>query len=382
MKTYFLDQGEFVGGAECFLIDFFNNLGEKDIQQVRPIIIGGKSKNYQDRIINKNIKIIEFSYPQISGGVFARVLHLINLYRSAKKLKALTLGKGPKQFFTNTPKTAFVMYLAKKIFRIKGTWIVMFHDFSIPNFLVQHIAKTADILIANSTPTRNYLREIIAPRNYDKIRIIENGISLEKLPNAISLQKPLKVLVLGRVDQRKGQLYALMAANVLEKQKIDISFDFVGESVSTDKRTIKYEQKCHDFINATLLQKVRFLPETKEIFETINKYDLILFLPTQPETFGRVVIEALAMNKMVLSFDITGPREILQNYYYYLGRKGVTLKENPFLVSLKNYEELAKKIKFLSENPEICQSLSEYGRDFVAKNYNLKETKKRLLEIL
>ncbi len=382
MKIYFLDQGEFVGGAECFLIDFLNCLSEKDTQQVRPIIIGGKSDNYKDRLKNNNIRILDFDYPQVAGGVFARVLHLKKLFGAAKKLKKLTKGKKQKQFFSNTPRTHFVMYLAKKFFRIKGRWIVMFHDFTIPKFLVRRIAKTSDILIANSMATRNYLREIIPASCYDKIRIIENGINIESLPDAMVSQKLEKVLVLGRIDQRKGQIYALRAINILQKQGIDISFDFIGDSVANDKRTLKYQQECKSFVDATLLQKVRFLPETKEVFKTINEYDLVLFLPTEPETFGRVVTEALAMKKMVLSFDQTGPREILQNYYYYLGREGVSLKENPFLVTLKDSNELAEKIKFLSENSESCRTLSERGREFVSKNYNLKETKKRLLEIL
>ncbi len=380
MKTYFLDQGEFVGGAECFLIDFLNSLSEKDCQQIQPIIIGGKSQNYKDRLQNDKVQILDFSYPQVAGGVFAKLLHLVSLRQTAKKLMRLTKGKSQKRFFSNTPRTTFVMYLAKKIFRIKGKWIVMFHDFTIPDFLLRQICKNADILIANSTPMRNHLRKIIPKSHHHKIRIIENGINFEKTPNAIVLQKLSKILVLGRIDKRKGQKYALEVAILLQEKRIACKFDFIGSSVSTQTR--EYERSCNTIAIEKKLENIRFLPETKKVFETINKYDLVLFLPTEPETFGRVVIEALAMNKMVLSFDITGPREILQNYYYYLGRKGVTLKENPFLIPLKNSKKLAERIIELVKNPEICKTLSENGRDFVEKNYNLKETKKRLLEIL
>ncbi len=381
MKTFFLDQGEFIGGAECFLIDFFNNLTDRELQQVHPTIIGGKSSNYKARLSDK-IEIIDFNYPSVKGGSLAKLGHSLRLLSSARSLQKLVKGTKKRQFFSNTPRTHFVMYLAKSILGMSGNWIAMFHDFTIPDFLIKRIAKQANLLVANSMAMRNRLREVIPSKYYNKIRIVENGIDFAHIQNANISQKIEKVLVLGRIDPKKGQLYALEAADLLQERNPNLSFDIVGNAVSTDKQTVDYEKKCHDFVNTRGLQKVRFLNEVDDIFETINQYDLCLFLPTEAETFGRVVTESLAMGKMVLSFDQTGPRDILQNFYYYLGRKGVILNENPFLVEPNNAMSLAEKIGVFADNPSKMQSLCKNARPFVQQYYNLKDTKKRLLGIL
>lgn len=382
MKTYFLDQGEFVGGAECFLIDFFNTLEESDCRQMQPEVVGGKSNDYKNRLKNKGVNVLNFLYPSVKGGVFAKALHSVELLKAAKRLTNVTQQERKKQFFSNTPRTHFVMHLAKKFFRIKGRWIVMFHDFTVPNFLVRSIGKRADVLVANSMATRNYLRKILPEHCYDKIRIVENGIDFSLIPSQTVPRKIEKILVLGRIDPRKGQLYALKAAKKLQADGVICLFDFVGGAVDGDTATNDYFDKCKVFAGEESLRNIRFLPEIDSVFEKIKEYDLVLFLPTEPETFGRVVTESLAMGKMVLSFDQTGPRDILQNFFYFLGRNGQVIPKNPFLIPPNNALALAKAIKHYIENPNEAIAMCMQARSFVEKNYNLKETKKRLMEIL
>ena len=370
-STFFLDQGEFLGGAVRFLIDFLLSLSDFERKKVLPMIIGGKNEKYREALPDNIFE--DFMYPAVKKHKFIATFRLL---WAARKLKVLAEKKGAVRFFSNTPRTHFVMYLAKKFFRIKGTWICMFHDFTVPKFLVKKIGATADILIANSVPTRNFLRARIDPAHYEKIRIVENGIDFKKIPQGTISKCVKNILILGRIDPRKGQFFALEAAQKLKKTNPDLQFQVVGSPVEADPATMAYDQKCRDFVRAKKLKNVRFIVEVDDPFREIEKSDLVLFLPTEPETFGRVVIEALALNKLVISFDETGPREIIKGYENFLGQIQTSL-----LVE-KEAEALAQKIQFFVNNPVEILSFTENTRAYIEQNYALAETKKRLLGLL
>ncbi len=373
--TIFLDQGEFLGGAERFLVDFFQNLNSLEKKQISPLILGGKSQKYQKFMAG--VPIEDFTFPSVKGNIFYKFFAIFHLLWTAWKLKKVIHSKKTRTIFSNTPRTHFVMLLAKSIFGIKGRWVCMFHDFTVPKFLVKAIGNTADVLIANSMPTRNFLRNCIANKNYDKIQIVENGIDFTQIPNPICPKEIKNILILGRIDPRKGQFFALEAADILQKTHPNLNFTFVGNPVASDPATLKYQKKCQDFVRFRKLKNVQFVPEVENPFETILKFDLALFLPTERETFGRVVIEALALGKLVLSFDMTGPRETLKNYEHFL-----RYPKTSVLIEGQNAKALAEKIAFFVDHPSEIKLFTEKARPFVEKNFSLEETRKRLVGIL
>lgn len=162
-KTFFLDQGEFLGGAERFLIDFLKNLTPAEQQKINPIFVGGKNPGYRNLLSDSSrssIEVIPFDYPQVRGNIFIKFLRIFPLIFKARTLTKLAQEKGASQFFSNTPRTHFVMFLARKIFGLKGKWICIFHDFTTrPNFLLKMICNEATVLVANSLPTRSFLRK-------------------------------------------------------------------------------------------------------------------------------------------------------------------------------------------------------------------------------
>ena len=381
MKTYFLDQGEFVGGAECFLLDFLATFEASDFRQLRPVLLGGEADRYRQSLPER-VEVVDFLFPPVRGNMFKKILACGAILKAAWKLKKITKTEKKVQFFTNTPRTHFVMWVAKRFFGIKGKWVVMFHDFTTPPKIIQLMSPQADILIANSIPTRGFLRDALLEKYYDKIRIVENGVEVEKMPDVAAPKEIKKALVLGRVDPRKGQLYALQAADLLLERNPDVHFSIVGSAVETDGSTQSYAQECQNLVISRGLNNMTFYDEVTDPYRVIAEHDLVLFLATEPETFGRVVVEALSLRRPVIAFEQTGPREILENFYRYLGKNGVAMKTNPFLVESNNAMSLAEQIGYFADKPTEILKTSQVSRDFVSQNYPLSDTKKRLLEIL
>ena len=374
---FFLDQGETLGGAERFLLDFFEILSAREIEKLSPILVGGKNPQYRE-ILRREIPVEKFDFPSVGGGIFQKILAIFKIFSAARKLKKLAKKNGARVFFSNTPRTAFVIFIAKKFFRLRGKWICFFHDFTVrPRFLLRAICSSAEILCANSVATRNFLRKKIAKKNFSKIKIIENGLDFSKIPQFSPPKKIEKILILGRIDPRKGQFFAAAAAEILREKKFN--FFVVGQNFAADPRTVEYEKKIRDFCAEKNLQNFHFLPAIKNPFDAIGDADAVLLLPTEPETFGRVAIEALAANKLVIAFDEIGPAEILRSFENFCA-DGKFKIEFTFRCE-KSARALAKKILFFAENPQNLQ-FCKLGRDFCEQNFSIFETKKRMRAIL
>lgn len=385
VRTFFLDQGETLGGAERFLLDFFKNLTPSEISRLSPAVVGGKLESYRHQI-PEGIKILKYKFPSVKGNWLRKISAGANILSSAQKLKTLVHKEGNAadvQIFANTPRTIFVGFLAKKIFGLKARFIVMIHDFTIPPKLLKRICATADVIIANSVITRQTIRGHIHPQDCEKIKIVENGVDFHEADKYKALfeksasPKIEKIALVGRIDPRKGQMYALEAADLLQERNPHLKFFIVGASFSGDQATTEYEKEVRQFAKERNLKNVFFLDEVEQPFEIFATADMALVLPTEDETFGRVVIEALAMKAMVLAFDRNGPRQILQTFATFAKKSADFL-----LVEPENSMTLAEKIGFFADNPHEAEGYIENARKFVEEKYNLNETKKHLFRIL
>ena len=377
-QTFFLDQGETLGGAERFLIDFFRDCSASDIRRLHPVILGAMLPEYRT-MLPTGVETEDFECPSVRGNIFKRIIVFGRLLCAARRLaqRVRQVGTDDITIFSNTARTHLVMCLARKIFRLRGRWIVMMHDFTVPRWAMKPIGRGADIIVVNALVTREDTRTKIDPRDYDKIQIIENGIDFDNLPSPQPPKHIRNILSIGRIDPRKGQLYALKAASRLLRTAPDVRLTVVGAPFEGDPDTVTYHQECHRYAERERLTNVTFLPEVADPFAAILSTDMVLFLPTVPETFGRVAIEGLAMGKVVLAFDEIGPRETFRLYH-----REANLKPKTLLVDSNDPEKLAEKILFFIQHPEDIPPVTRHARTFVEKHYDLHHTTKRMLQVL
>ena len=173
-------------------------------------------------------------------------------------------------------------------------------------------------------------------------------------------------------------------ANTLQDSHPNIQFSLVGSSVSQDPRTVAYEGHTRHYCKVHALKNLDFKGEVSDPFAEISKYDALLVLSTEPETFGRIAIEGLSCNKLVIAYDQTGPREILTGYHQWLIRKGYLNKNelNHLLVPANNVEALTERLIYFLDNPKSVATYSEHAREFSETNFSLTETKKRLVDVM
>jgi glycosyltransferase involved in cell wall biosynthesis len=158
------------------------------------------------------------------------------------------------------------------------------------------------------------------------------------------------IINVGRFTKTKNQAALIEAfANLKDKE---IHLVLLGEGKEKGNYQKLVSQKH-------LSQRVHFIPWQQNPYAWIKKAKLLVHT-AKSETFGRVILEALALDTPVVCTDIPcGPSEILT---------GVLSK---YLVPLNDPEKLVATIeKALEEYPKITQEhLNKFQIDTIAKSY-------------
>jgi glycosyltransferase involved in cell wall biosynthesis len=195
-------------------------------------------------------------------------------------------------------------------------------------------------------------------------------------PNRID-EKPLRreynlddnivvVGFVGRFSPGKGHEELLAAADILRKQRANVRFLVVGEASYGERQ---YELKIRSQARSIgLEQTVLFTGFRKDIPEVMSSFDILAF-PSHAESFGVVLIEAMAMELPVVSTNCDGVLDIVVN------------GETGFYVPPRNAPELAARLLQLIDSPETRRRMGKAGRERVLENFDQQKQIDALVEI-
>ncbi len=184
---------------------------------------------------------------------------------------------------------------------------------------------------------------------------------LEKFPS-----NKLKVAMFSRLEECKGQWRLLEALRVLKNQGLDFQIYFFGHFMGGDG----YEEKLKALIeNYELAASVFWCGFQKNPGELMPCFDLIL-LPSDQETFGLVLIEAMAAGVAIMGSNTGGVPEIIDN-----GANGFTFSPN-------DVEELSEKIKTILTDHQLRKTFIDAGLLKYEKYFRADQHFSRLEEIL
>ena len=143
--------------------------------------------------------------------------------------------------------------------------------------------------------------------------------------------------VVGRLDEKKGQLEVIQALSLLKDSKKNIHVVFIGDK--TKNEADAYVQKLQHAIEFNHLQeKTTFLPHQSDMQLLYSAFDLVI-VPSWEETFGTVTIEAMASGVPVIGSNTAGTAEILEN--------------ETFLFHAKNPEDLSSTLLNILKNKDL-----------------------------
>jgi len=226
------------------------------------------------------------------------------------------------------------------------------------NFIFSHISK-------------NYQKYLNLKKQ--KLMVIFRGINLEffseknisdkKLNTLMSNWKINKknfiILLPGRLTKWKGQEIFIEALNLLLEVHSNENFHAIVLG-SDQGREVYYKKLLLLVERYRIGKKITFIENCREMPLAYKLSDLVVSSSIEPEAFGRVAVEAQAMNRPIVASDIGGSRETVLN-----GKSGLLYKYN-------DPKELAKAINKIMKMDKQSRSLmGELGRRNVEKKYNV-----------
>ena len=201
--------------------------------------------------------------------------------------------------------------------------------------------------IAVSEPARQFINRHFP----DDYKIIPNGIGIDNFANAVPFEHltdgMINLLFVGRLEKRKGLKHLLGAFSKLKWDWPNLRLLVVGPGKpDPDSYRIMSERNLKDVIfigGVSEEEKARYYKSA----------DIYCSPATGGESFGIVLLEAMAAGKPVIASNIAGYASVITN-----GEEGL-------LHLPKDDDDLAQKIGILLENREYRLRLASRGRQKV-----------------
>ncbi len=169
----------------------------------------------------------------------------------------------------------------------------------------------------------------------------------------------------GRVTRWKGQHMLLEALAQLEHRKFVCLF-----AGNTDKHP-NYVRELYQLIDKYRLEKnVRFVSSTQHMPEAYHISDFVVSPSIEPEAFGRVIVEAGAMERIIITTNHGGAKETVKD-----GRTG-------FLVQPHDVESLSDAIDYVLHMPQHKKErMQQTARAHVQEHFAITNMQNATLDV-
>ena len=189
----------------------------------------------------------------------------------------------------------------------------------------------------------------------DKTRMIRgSGVDLQYYLKRPEVDGVPVVVMVARLLKDKGVYEFVEAARIVNSKGIKAHFQLIGEPDFGNPESVSAEwmQACQ---NEGIVECLGF---RSDIYELISEAHIVT-LPSYREGLPKVLIEAAACGRAVITTDVPGCRDAIEP-----GVSGM-------LVSVGDPEGLAEAIEYLVEDVALRRQMGSAGRDLAEREFNI-----------
>src|SRR3990170_8700755 len=333
-------------------LSLFNIVKGLDRSKYEVLVLSLKEGILREAYQEEGIEVVikEFKVSLISVSDFRREINsLLEMVRDYKS----------DLIFCNTLDTFYGLYLSQ-VMGVPAIWCIResvdvkdyFRKMCINRALVRLAVESLNIpatVVFVSGTTANLFKDL----NNGRFKIIYNGLDVGKieaykknhskaeLRREYSIPDHLRVItIIGMTIPRKGQHVFIQAAVELLKGRDDLLFIIVGG------REGDYLNGLKEMIaKAGVGGHVRIVPETPEVFPYYMLSDIYVCASSE-ESFPRVILEAMAFQLPIVSTNVYGIKEQIED------------KMSGLLVPPGDHILLSEKIFLLLDNEAFANELA------------------------
>lgn len=211
------------------------------------------------------------------------------------------------------------------------------------NPYLKSVMKYLHVLTAVSDSGAEYAATVTD----EPITIIPNGIDLKKYHKTRAGKDPNIVLFIGRLEKRKGVKYLLEAFQLYSQDNPDAKLIIAGDGPEREKLELLADDlKIHN------IEFLGFISEELKL-ELLHKANLMCSPAVYGESFGIVLLEAMASGTMVVAGNNSGYTDLMQG----MGSISVV---NP-----EDSQEFARRLNLLMHETKLCKLWQSWADEYI-----------------
>ena len=323
---------------------------------------------------NWNVSFAPLRRLQRPRGIIDGMASLLHVLQTAPHICRLVDKSGAALIHSNSTTAHLVGGVAAE--RTNRPTIWHCRDLISLDRIAPQLASKATRVVAISGCVASQLEKDGVP--HEKITVIYNGLDPEQWrPNVPSqLRETLGVsdetFIFGIVGQlvpwKNHADFIEAAAKVVQQEGMEnvrfvsIGGDLFGEHsdyISDLRRKVKQHG---------LIERFNFIPRQNDAVDAMSALDCLVH-PASDEPFGRVLMEAMALEIPVIAINENGPLEIITH-----GHDGLLVRPHA-------PDELAQQMTRVFRDAELRQHLGENGRATVQEKFHIAESASRIEEL-
>jgi glycosyltransferase involved in cell wall biosynthesis len=349
----------FSSGAELSLIQFVDNCNSK---LFRIFLVVPKNAAYWiKKTSDLNIRYLPLEWFYFTLNPIRIFQFVRSVIISTIELVRIIEEQEIDIIYSNTTKSHVYCAIVKIFTGKKYIWHI--RDNMKSKLLQKILVRQSDNIVCNSKYIYN---QILTPEN--KKQLVYGGINsndwsppeiyTETLKKELGLGNDISLITqVGQLTKWKNHFDFIKTAKIITQYTQKVHFLIIGEDLSG--REAKYKKELKENIERLSLHHYfSFLGNRQDMKELMSQMDILIH-PAINEPFGRVLIEAMAMEKPVVAYNCGGPKEI------------VTDNKTGYLVEPGDFAGLADKTIHLLQNSELRKQFGKAGRRRVIEKFNI-----------
>ena len=233
----------------------------------------------------------------------------------------------------------------------------------IPLYRLALSAKNKTVIVQNLDDLR-ILRQYVAIPESQTILIPGSGVDLKQFDFQPLPLKNKIVLMACRLLADKGVYEFHKSALLLKEKYPDVRFVLVG-GIDPDNPASLTEQELNEWVQKGDLE---WWGHQSNMPEVLSQATLVV-LPSYREGMPKVLLEAQALGRPIVTTDVPGCREAIEN------------NKTGFLVTVKDEQSLANAIEKLITNDDLCLEFSHNARVLAEQKFDVKQVVKTHMNI-
>ena len=352
-------------GASKVLISIIDILTKNGFEIYLFLPSSGPLDN-NDVVKKTNLKIINLGvFRKKYLTFFGLINRLYFIIKSSFYIKKFLKKNKIDLVYTNTS-TIVSPSIAAKLVGIPSIYHI--HEIPISNFIY---AKFLAIFLNNFS--RNIICVSSSVFNFwtnkgikkNKLKIIYNGFAFKKYNSKIFFRNNIVFTSISRILPYKGHSTLIKIFELLCKKNKNIYLQIVGDTLPEYEKYL-VELKL-DIKKRGLKNNIKFLGFKEDIVSILHKSNFFIHTPLSPDPLPTVIFEAIMCKTPVITNNLGGAYEILDQ-----GKNGLIIK-NDFV------EESVEKILWYLDNKKQQKIDVEKAYNYVCQNFSFEKFKRKIL---